>query len=158
MGTHKKKFVQSVRKKIQQVERSKIVDYNIAQYQTKHQQRLNQIDDLDAWRKRAHAIKKEAVDHLHDYLLTFEENFEKNGGKILWAKDAFEARKYIQEIVEKHQIKTAVKSKSMITEELSLNTFLDLLQVDVLETDLGEFIVHRDRFQVHQLVINQEMY
>ena len=53
----------------------------------------------------------------------------------------FDNEKDIQNIVEKHQIKTAVKSKSMITEEVELNTFLELLQVDVLESDLGEFIV-----------------
>lgn len=141
LGTQKKKFVQSFKKKIKDQRRSDIVDHNIAQYQTKHRARLDVFEDLETWRTKAHMIKKGAIDNLQQYLIQFEKQFEKNGGKILWAKDAFEARQHIQDIVEKHQIKTAVKSKSMITEEVELNTFLELLQVDVLESDLGEFIV-----------------
>src|SRR5690606_1502510 len=71
----------------------------------------------------------------------FETNFTRNGGKIIWAKDDAEARKAVLQLFEHHQVSKVVKSKSMTSEEIGLNEALLEKDIEVVETDLGEYIV-----------------
>lgn len=98
-------------------------------------------NDLETARKKAANIKREAVNNLKDYLLQFEENFQKNGGEVLWAEDSKEAISYIKSICKEHNVKSAIKSKSMTTEEIDLNEELEKIGVQSIESDLGEYIV-----------------
>ena len=75
------------------------------------------------------------------YLLEFEQNFTRRGGKVVWANDAAEANHEILNILRKHSAKMVVKSKSMVTEEIQLNESLIHHQIESVETDLGEYIV-----------------
>jgi L-lactate dehydrogenase complex protein LldF len=95
----------------------------------------------EALRQRAAQIKRSALANLPELLREAEKNLLKNVFKVLWAKDAAEANKLILEIAQKHQSKLAVKSKSMATEEVGLNGVLETAGIEVVETDLGEFIV-----------------
>ena len=81
------------------------------------------------------------LNDLDKYLIQFEDNFNANGGKIIWAQDKKEALKEILEIVKENQIKKVVKTKSMTTEEIDLNDTLEKKKVESIETDLGEYIV-----------------
>jgi L-lactate dehydrogenase complex protein LldF len=94
-------------------------------------------------RDRAGHIKYKVINELDKYLIEFEDHFLKNGGKIIWARDAQEAVKEIINLLQKKNAKTVVKSKSMITEEIDLNPALEKGGLEVLETDLGEFIVQQ---------------
>jgi len=73
----------------------------------------------------------------------FENNFINKGGKVIWAQTAGGAVAEIIKILKKHDSKLVVKSKSMITEELELNKALETLEIEVVETDLGEYIVQQ---------------
>ena len=95
----------------------------------------------EALRQRSAQIKRNVLANLPALLEEAEKNLLSNGFKVLWAKDADEANKLILEIAEKHQSKLAVKSKSMATEEIALNENLEAAGIEVVETDLGEFIV-----------------
>lgn len=92
-------------------------------------------------RNRANKVKEHTIDHLYDYLVMFENNARKNGFKIIWAKDSEEACKSIYEIISAKNGKMVVKSKSMTTEEIGLNHYLEAKDIEVVETDLGEYIV-----------------
>jgi L-lactate dehydrogenase complex protein LldF len=81
------------------------------------------------------------MENLDKYLPEFESNFLKRGGKVIWANDAEEANREILSIIQKAGAKTVVKSKSMVTEEIKLNEFLESHHIESLETDLGEYIV-----------------
>lgn len=98
------------------------------------------FSDLELARDRAHAIKKETVEHLDTYLCEFEHNFTKRGGKVIWAQTPQDARMAIKEICSTYRAKTVVKSKSMVTEEIELNDALADVGIEVIETDLGEYI------------------
>jgi L-lactate dehydrogenase complex protein LldF len=103
---------------------------------------VNEIQDQwEDLRENAHNIKKNAIDHLYDYLVQFCEKAERNGAKIIWAKDAEEANKSILEIIKKYNGRLLVKSKSMTSEEIGLNHLLEKNNIDVVETDLGEYII-----------------
>ena len=98
-------------------------------------------DEWERLREEAHKIKANTIDHLFDYLQLFERKAKENGFKIIWAKDSEEACKEIYKIIWEQKGKTVVKSKSMTTEEIGLNPYLEKLNIDVVETDLGEYIV-----------------
>jgi len=92
-------------------------------------------------RDLASGIKANVLSNLDEYLLQFEENALKNGIKIHWASTAGEHNNIVYDILQKHQAKKIVKSKSMLTEECHLNPFLESKGIEVVDTDLGERIV-----------------
>lgn len=98
------------------------------------------FSNLELARDWAHAIKRETVEHLDTYLCEFERNFTKRGGKVIWAQTSQDALMAINAICTEHRAKTVVKSKSMVTEEIELNDALADAGIDVIETDLGEYI------------------
>ena len=99
---------------------------------------LNNWEDL---RTRARAIKDEVLLHLDTYLETFVANAEKRGAVVHWARDAAEANEIICKLAHDRGARTIVKSKSMTTEETHLNDALEAAGVQVIETDLGEYII-----------------
>lgn len=99
-----------------------------------------QFADLDKARIQAANIKTNAIARLDHYLLEFESNFTKAGGKVIWAEDVQQALDAIAEICREKRASVVVKSKSMVTEEIRLNPFLEEKGIEVVETDLGEYI------------------
>ncbi|MDB5030754.1 lactate utilization protein B, partial [Mucilaginibacter sp.] len=119
----------------------KIINYNIGKYDTAVARGLSKIINLDNAKRKGHVIKWKVMENLDKILPEFEANFQKRGGKVIWANDAAEANKEILNILQKANAKTVVKSKSMVTEEIELNEFLEHNHIESLETDLGEYIV-----------------
>ncbi|MDR1383514.1 MAG: lactate utilization protein [Planctomycetaceae bacterium] len=99
------------------------------------------IDDWSKWRQAAHDIKAYTVAHLDQLLDQFARNLEQKGVTVLWAEDAAEANRLVLEIAKKNQVKTVVKAKSMLSEEIELNHTLSEHGITALETDLGEYII-----------------
>src|SRR5579872_3456524 len=99
------------------------------------------FQDWEAARQRLHEIKWEAVNHLDRYLLEFESRLKERGGHVYWAETAEDARRYIVDLAARNNVRTVVKSKSMVTEEIDLTHTLEQKGVTVYETDLGELIV-----------------
>ncbi|HWB52557.1 MAG TPA: LutB/LldF family L-lactate oxidation iron-sulfur protein [Tepidisphaeraceae bacterium] len=105
------------------------------------QNRLAELPDSNAMRELAGRIKQHTLDHLDWYLEQFKAEVEKNGGHVHFASTGDEAKRIIRDIAEKNQCKLCVKSKSMVSEEIELSHELEKLDMEVVETDLGEFIV-----------------
>lgn len=106
--------------------------------------RAVQFEDVDEWtrlRKLGESIKKRALSKLPDLLEQLEDNLTKNGIKVHWAQTVDEANDIILNILQSHDVKTVVKGKSMVSEEMELNHFLDGHGIKALEADLGEYIV-----------------
>src|SRR5580765_8450469 len=99
----------------------------------------------DEVRDHARAIRAHTVARLGDYLRQFEAAVTARGGHVHWAETAEQAVAIVAGIAQQHSCRSAVKSKSMVSEEIELNDALAKAGVDVLETDLGEFIVQIDR-------------
>jgi L-lactate dehydrogenase complex protein LldF len=93
---------------------------------------------------RASGLRHKTIEHLDKYLIEFEANFIRRGGKVIWAQDAGEANVEILKILRASGVRTIVKSKSMATEEIGLNEVLKKEGIESLETDLGEFIQQLD--------------
>lgn len=97
-------------------------------------------EEWQRWRERAHTIKAHTLDNLDHYLEQFASNVERSGGRVCWAHDAKEANRYVCELARARGVRLAVKSKSMMSEELDLNHALAAAGVEAVETDFGEFI------------------
>jgi L-lactate dehydrogenase complex protein LldF len=115
--------------------------FNISKYDKTVEKGRQQYRDMESARKIGKNLKWKAIANLDKYLIEFERNFTANGGKVIWAEDANEALKSVKQIATRHQVKSVVKSKSMTTEELHLNDMLESNDIEVFETDLGEYIV-----------------
>jgi L-lactate dehydrogenase complex protein LldF len=89
----------------------------------------------------ARAIKEGAIERLDEYLELFATNVQRLGGQVHWAHDAAEARQIITTIAQQAQAKVIVKGKSMAAEEIHLNPHLEQHGYEVIETDLGEYII-----------------
>lgn len=100
-----------------------------------------QLPEWETLRETASQIKNNVLSNMHDYLIEFETNAQKNGIIIHWAADGDEHNKIVHSIMEKHGVKQIVKSKSMLTEECHLNEYLTEKGIDVIDSDLGERIV-----------------
>jgi L-lactate dehydrogenase complex protein LldF len=97
-------------------------------------------------------IKQHALDHLDFYLDQVCTNVEKNGGQVHFASTAEEARRMIVDIARSRGLKTCIKSKSMASEEIELAHALEQAGMDVVETDLGEFILQIDEDKPSHIV------
>jgi L-lactate dehydrogenase complex protein LldF len=95
----------------------------------------------DDCREAARRIKDETLAELDRHLETLEESVTKLGGKVHWALDAADACLIISRVIQSHNAKKVVKAKSMTTEEIHLNKALEEEGVEVVETDLGEYII-----------------
>src|ERR1700760_260284 len=119
----------------------RIINYNIGRDDAAVKRGLSKFINLDNAKRKGHVIKWKVMENLDKILPEFEANFQKRGGKVIWANDAEEANREILNILQKANAKTVVKSKSMVTEEIELNHFLEKHHIESLETDLGEYIV-----------------
>ena len=98
-------------------------------------------EDLQAMRQKAHDVRAKVIANLDRYLEEFIANAQRNGFIVHRAKTAAEAVQIVLQIARDHQAKRIAKSKSMISEEIELNPALQQAGLEVIETDLGEYIV-----------------
>src|SRR5271165_956666 len=119
-------------------------------YEKARDEKKGQYQDWEAARERASEIKWDAVNHLDSYLLEFVSKLTARGTKVFWAGNGQEARDYIVALAKERNARTIIKSKSMTTEEIHLNDLLQKNGCEVVESDLGEFIVQlRDEAPYH---------
>ncbi len=112
-------------------------------FQTRRSTAIESLD-WEQWRNHGEEIRQHVLEHLDYYLYELSENVAARGGHVFFAKTAEEATNYITNIAKEKQAKKIVKSKSMVTEEINLNTHLEQLGCEVIETDLGEYILQLD--------------
>src|SRR6266850_204779 len=97
--------------------------------------------DWQAARQAAAETKWEAINHLDKYLVEFTDKLAARGTKVHWASTASQARDIILGIIREKKARSIIKSKAMTSEEIHLNEALEHAGYEVVESDLGEFIV-----------------
>jgi L-lactate dehydrogenase complex protein LldF len=106
--------------------------------------RAARVAELPQWeqlRQIGSDIRQHTLENLDVYLTRFETAVQVAGGIVHWASTAEDARQIVLQIAKEHNVKLAVKSKSMATEEIRLNHALEAAGIEALETDLGEYII-----------------
>lgn len=120
------------------------INFNIGKYNAVVPQGKQQFMDVHLARERAKNLKWKAIETLDKQLENFEAAITARGAKVIWAEDAQQALNEIQKICIEKKCRTLVKSKSMVTEEIHLNDFLEKNGIESVETDLGEYIQQLD--------------
>ncbi|WP_338751034.1 LutB/LldF family L-lactate oxidation iron-sulfur protein [Bacillus sp. FJAT-52991] len=109
--------------------------------------RLDAAEELgnwEDWRSHGEEIRQHVLENLDYYLHQLSENVTKRGGHVFFAETAEEANEYITSIAKKKNAKKVLKAKSMVTEEIGMNGALEDIGCEVIETDLGEYILQVD--------------
>ncbi|HWK06430.1 MAG TPA: LutB/LldF family L-lactate oxidation iron-sulfur protein [Puia sp.] len=130
--------------KAEDMDHRRKINFNIGRYNTVVPQGKQQFGELNLARERAKNIKWKAIENLDKQLEEFEALFTQRGGKVIWAEDSEAALAEILTICKEKNCRTIVKSKSMVTEEIKLNDFLEEKGIESVETDLGEYIQQLD--------------
>lgn len=112
---------------------------------------FSELKDSEGLREAGRKIREKTIASLDTYLLELEENIKKNGGQVHWAETGEEANNIILDIAHRNNVKpvcraygtgrSVIKSKSMTTEEIGINSALEKVGIKVVETDLGEYII-----------------
>ncbi len=99
------------------------------------------IPQWEQWREEARRIKAYAIANLDKLLPEFQAKITARGATVLYAENAAEANRHVLDIAREHNVKTVVKSKSMVSEEMELNHKFEAAGIRPVETDLGEYLV-----------------
>jgi L-lactate dehydrogenase complex protein LldF len=109
--------------------------------------RATQFADAREWnavRALAASVRMRALAQLPELLERLEANCTRNGMRVHWASTTDEANAIVLDIMRGAGATLAVKGKSMVSEEMHLNAFLEGHGIEILESDLGEYIVQLD--------------
>lgn len=103
-----------------------------------------ELGNWEQWRSLAEEIRQHTLENIDYYLEQLAENVMNRGGHVFFAQTAEEANDYITKIAKQKNAKKVIKSKSMVTEEISMNQALEMAGCEVIESDLGEYILQID--------------
>ena len=135
------------------------------------QKMVDELGHWEEWRDRASQIRDHVLSNLDAYLYQLSEKVTENGGHVYFAKTKEDATRYILQVAQSKNAQKVVKSKSMVTEEIGVNHVLQDAGIQVIETDLGEYIlqldqdppshvvvpaIHKDRYQIRR-VLNERL-
>jgi L-lactate dehydrogenase complex protein LldF len=149
-ATAAQRFLQDAAVKSADLVHRELIRRGMDSYDAAHLKGRARIKDWEAARQKCQEIKREAINHLDRYLLQFEEKVTSRGGYVFWAANGEEACTYVKNLATRLGVRTIVKSKSMVTEEIHLSPALEKVGIKVWETDFGEYIVQlRDEPPYH---------
>lgn len=120
---------------------SKAVRQNTQSFNNNRYVATAKINDYAILKNKVRRIKEDSIANLPNLLLQLEKSIKANGGHFFLANTAEEASKYVTNICTKHEAKLVVKAKSITSEEIKLNDYLEAVGIEVAETDLAEFIL-----------------
>jgi L-lactate dehydrogenase complex protein LldF len=124
---------------------------NLKKIKTKFVQKrkssMVELDDFEGTRDAARAIRQRALDNLDTWLEIFERNATARGATVLFAETPADANALILEIAARHAVQKIIKSKSMVSEESSLDHAIEAAGLTVVETDLGEYILQINDYE-----------
>lgn len=129
-----------------------IIQTAMGKYEVVRDQRKLWFQDWQGARTLAAQTKFEAINHLDKYLEQFARLLESRGTKVHWASHAEQGREIILGILREKNARVIVKSKAMTSEEIHLNDAMEHAGYEVVESDLGEFIVQLRQEPPYHLV------
>jgi L-lactate dehydrogenase complex protein LldF len=114
---------------------------------------MHNIEEWEELRELESQIKQHTLAHLDEYLEEFEAAVTANGVIVHWAADAAEHNRTAHGILRDHGATTLIKSKSMLTEECGMRSYMASVGIEVIETDLGERIQQLDNEDPSHVVV-----
>lgn len=144
MSDNSSSFITKSTDKASDIEHRRKINFNIGRYNAVVPLGKQQFTQLEGAREKAKNLKWKAIENLDNQLESFEKAITRRGAKVLWAETSEDALEEVLKICVAKNCSTIVKSKSMVTEEIHLNKFLEKNKIESVETDLGEYIQQLD--------------
>ena len=138
---HEARFHREVSRALNDAQLRKNFKFAMENFIQKRKQIFSDDAETEQLRELGNSIKKRALSRLPELLEQLESKCTKNGIQVHWAETTSEANHQVLDIMQAHNATRLVKGKSMVSEEMHLNKFLQKNGVEALETDLGEFII-----------------
>ena len=113
---------------------------------------VERLSNFESFREYGRDIKNHVLANLEHYLCQFEENVQRSGGHVHWARNGEEANDIIRTICKNAEARKVLKGKSMVSEEAGVNESLESEGLEVIETDLGEYIIQLARERPSHLI------
>ncbi|MCP4389528.1 MAG: lactate utilization protein, partial [Gammaproteobacteria bacterium] len=135
------RFKQNVSVALQDVQLQKALERVQEGFVDKRAAVVSTLPEFERLREQGKAIRNHVLDNLDFYLQRFESQVQARGGQVHWAENAQQARDIVRDICRRVDARTVIKGKSMISEEIALNDALEADGLDVVESDLGEYIL-----------------
>ena len=104
---------------------------------------MDSFRHFEQLRQHVKRVRQHSLDNLGHYLERYEQQAVQNGNQVHFANTGGELNSIVLDICQQHSARRIAKGKSMITEETGLNAFLERANLDVMETDLGEYIIQQ---------------
>jgi L-lactate dehydrogenase complex protein LldF len=139
-----------------------VLQANLLKFKTKfvekRRESLVELPDFEAARAHGKAIRNRALDNLDVWLEIFERNAAARGATVLWAETPADVNALVLEIATKHAVKKIIKSKSMVSEESALDHAIEAAGMEVVETDLGEYILQINDYEPPSHIIGPALH
>jgi L-lactate dehydrogenase complex protein LldF len=152
MSEQSQTFIAKTSVKAADKEHRRKINFNIGRYNAAVPNGKKQFSDLESAKEKAKNIKWKAIETLDAQLEKFEAIITSRSVKVIWAETAEQALQEILNICTQKNCRSVVKSKSMVTEEIHLNHFLEKNNIESVETDLGEYIQQLDNEPPYHIV------
>ena len=135
---------------------------SLAKFQAKfvpaRRQAVTELDDFEGTRDAAASIRQRALDDLDVWLTIFDENARARGATVLYAQTPADVNALVLEIAQRHGVRKIIKSKSMVSEESGLDHAIEAAGLDVVETDLGEYILQLNDYEPPSHIIGPALH
>jgi L-lactate dehydrogenase complex protein LldF len=152
MTSFKQTFTDAAQRVAGDLRHRRLIQTALGKYKVARDARESGFQNWQAARQWAAETKWEAINHLDRYLEMFVEKLESRGTKVHWASTGEQARQIIIGIIQQKKARSVIKSKAMTAEEIHLNEALEKSGYEVVESDLGEFIVQLRREPPYHIV------
>jgi L-lactate dehydrogenase complex protein LldF len=146
-------FTQNVSRALKDKQLRKNFKFAMGNFILKRQQIFPDKNETERLRASGNAIKKRALSKLPRLLEQLEEKCTRNGIQVHWAETTSEANQHVLRIMQAHRATRLVKGKSMVSEEMGLNEFLEQNGMEATETDLGEFIIQLNNEKPSHIIV-----
>jgi L-lactate dehydrogenase complex protein LldF len=110
-------------------------------------------EEIEKLRDLGSAIRRKSLSQLPELLERLERKCTENGIQVHWAETPEEANTAVLDIIQHHNAERIIKGKSMVSEEMHLNAFLEENGIESLETDLGEYIIQLDHETPSHIIV-----
>jgi L-lactate dehydrogenase complex protein LldF len=124
----------------------------------KRRSSITELDDFEGTRQHARGVRQRALDNLDVWLEIFERNAQARGATVLFAQTPAEINRLVLDIAARHSVRKIIKSKSMVSEESSLDHAIEGAGIKVVETDLGEYILQINNYEPPSHIIGPALH
>ena len=143
MEQHSQTFLDNAHRALQDADRARRRDLLGRLVPAARTAAVEAFDHFEALRRHVRRVRQHALDNLDHYLTQFEREALHNGNHLHYATDGAALNSIVLDICQQHSARRIAKGKSMVTEETGLNSYLQRAGLDVMETDLGEYIIQQ---------------